>query len=73
MKSCPKCGGILEKKVPNRKPKPGQEFYYRQYYKCRDCIYQYMPPEERVYIDRDKQIKQALIQWEKLGKILKGL
>lgn len=40
---CKKCGGIVVKKIPKKKPlKPNQQYYYAYYLNCPDCGTNYM-------------------------------
>lgn len=75
MIDCPKCQSSLLKitRDKNKPLKPKQEFYYTHHFKCPDCIYQYMPKEEKVFINKKRELKGCIRMTETLLHRLKQL
>ncbi len=44
---CRKCGTAVEKRIPARKHKPGQAYYYAYYFFCPNCKTMYMVDEAK--------------------------
>ena len=49
---CRKCGTPVVKKIPKRKPKPGQAYYYEYYLQCPECQTIYMVDEAKRSIEQ---------------------
>lgn len=49
---CRKCGTPVMRKVPKRKRKPGQAYYYEYYLQCPECQAIYMVEEAKRIIDQ---------------------
>lgn len=50
---CRKCGSPVERRVPSRKRKPGQTYYYEWYLLCTGCATMYMVDEAKRAISAD--------------------
>jgi ribonuclease HI len=55
---CRKCGTPVVKKVPKRKQKPGQTYYYEYYLHCPQCQTNYMVDEAKRPIDQKSLFDQ---------------
>lgn len=49
--ACRKCSAPVVKRVPRRKQKPGQTYYYEYYLSCPSCGTMYMVEEAKRYIE----------------------
>ena len=49
--SCRKCSTPVVKKVPRRKQKPAQTYYYEYYLYCPNCRTMYMVEEAKRYFE----------------------
>ncbi len=49
---CRKCGTPVVKKIPKRKRRPGQAYYYEYYLQCPQCQAMYMVEEAKRSIDQ---------------------
>ncbi len=47
------CGTPMVKKIPNRKLKSNQKYYFEYYFLCPSCKYQYNPEEAKRIIDQN--------------------
>lgn len=50
---CRKCGSPVERRVPSRKRKPGQTYYYEWYLRCTGCRTMYLIDEAKRAIPAD--------------------
>jgi uncharacterized protein with PIN domain len=51
---CRKCSTPVIKKIPKRKHKPGQAYYFEYYYQCPRCKTMYMVEEAKRFIGEQR-------------------